>query len=72
MENLGPPPDGGDRNKATAFITVASVLVSIATVLVTLRLYVRTRIVKKPGWDDYLILLALVRTGLYGEPVRRD
>lgn len=33
---------------------------AIATILVGIRLFVRTKIVKHLGWDDYLMVLALV------------
>lgn len=35
---------------------------SIAFVFVSLRVYVRARIVKKLWWDDFFLLLGLVRT----------
>lgn len=58
---LGPPPPGGDQNRGDDIIITQFVLISIATILVGLRLWVRSRLTRKIGWDDILITLALVR-----------
>ncbi|CAL8584531.1 hypothetical protein XPA_010122 [Xanthoria parietina] len=59
---LGPPPPGGDQNRGDDIIITQFVLISIATILVGLRLWVRSRLTRKIGWDDILITLALIIT----------
>ena len=54
------PPADGDRRRGADIIATQFVLISIATTLVCLRLYVRAKMVRKIGWDDRLIILALV------------
>lgn len=46
----------------TAYLATQSTFVAIATLLVLIRVYVRTIIVKKFGLDDAVIVLALVCT----------
>ena len=53
----------GSGNKGgTAYIATQSTFVAIATLLVFIRVYVRTIVVKKFGLDDAVIVLALVST----------
>ncbi|KAL4948618.1 hypothetical protein BDW69DRAFT_189096 [Aspergillus filifer] len=40
-------------------LPVAITFVSVATVVVALRLYTRLRLIRTPGWDDWFLLLAL-------------
>ncbi|KAL4937562.1 hypothetical protein BDV06DRAFT_226830 [Aspergillus oleicola] len=40
-------------------LPVAITFVSVATILVALRLYTRLRLIRTPGWDDWFLLLAL-------------
>ncbi|KAL8782736.1 MAG: hypothetical protein Q9213_005160 [Squamulea squamosa] len=60
--SLGPPPPGGNQNRGEDIIITQFVLISIATILVSLRLWVRSRLTRKIGWDDILITLALIIT----------
>lgn len=53
------PPDG-DVNKGPVVLAITYVTTSIALVAVALRMFVRVKIVKSVGWDDYAILLASV------------
>lgn len=46
----------------TAYLATQSTFVAIATLLVLIRVYVRTIVVKKFGLDDAIIVLALVCT----------
>lgn len=59
MEHQVVPP-GGDKNIGTEHKTINGLFLSIAFVLVTLRFYVRARMVKKLWWDDFFLLLGLV------------
>ena len=49
-----------DVSRGDQYIAVSWSLVSVATILVVLRFYVRIVIRKKIGGDDYTILAALV------------
>lgn len=55
-------PPGGDRNTGPEQEAVSGLFMSISIVLVILRFYVRTRIVKKLWWDDFFLMLGMVRT----------
>lgn len=57
---LGPPPPDGDRYRGDDLIAAQFVLMSIAGILIGLRLWVRARFTRKVGWDDILITLAWV------------
>lgn len=46
----------------TAYLATQSTFVAIATLLVLIRVYVRTVVVKSIGLDDAVIVLALVCT----------
>ena len=61
MPAMGPLPPGGDQNIGNRLVILQSVLISIATTFIALRLYVRTRITHALGLDDFFIVLALVR-----------
>lgn len=56
-----PPPPGGDQNHGNRIIILQSILLPLATALIVLRLYVRTRIIRALGLDDLSIVVALVR-----------
>lgn len=66
MPSLLPHPDGPDINRAVGVLAAEWVLVSISTVVVLLRLYAKSRTVRKIGWDDYIVGLATVTTSLRG------
>ena len=53
---VSPRPNPGGTN----YLATEVPFVSIATLLVVTRIYVRTVIVRKPGLDDALIVLATV------------
>lgn len=54
------PPPGGDHNKGPAFLAVSLTTTIVALTFVGLRIYVRTRIVRALGWDDWTIVLAMI------------
>ena len=54
------PPAGGDRNRGPALATTTISLDILATTFVLVRLYVRSRVVKQLGLDDFFIIMALV------------
>ena len=51
-----------DKTTGPVQEAVSGLFLSIACVLVSLRLYVRARMIKKLWWDDCFLLLGLVRT----------
>lgn len=72
-----PPPAGfgmPDEQRGTTILVSTSITTSIALVIVCMRLYVRSQIVRSVGKDDYWILAAVVctksQTALFelGEP----
>lgn len=60
--NLFTPPNMGIApSTPTATIAVTATLTSIAAITVILRLWSRKVVNIKPGWEDWLIIVALVR-----------
>ncbi|KAM7203289.1 hypothetical protein V8F33_002280 [Rhypophila sp. PSN 637] len=55
--DLVEPPDG-DVNKGPIVLAITYVTTSIALLAVAMRMFVRVKVVKSVGWDDYAILLA--------------
>ena len=51
--------DRSHANLGPLYLAISWTTVTLATVLVTLRLYVRCKL-RANDWDDYLIYLALV------------
>jgi hypothetical protein len=51
------------ESKTTTVSAVVSVLLAFTTALVGLRIYTRAVILKTMGYDDWAIVVALVRTG---------
>lgn len=60
MESEVVPPEGDNTGPTQEAIN--GLFLSIACVLVSLRFYIRARIVKKLWWDDFFLLLGLLRT----------
>lgn len=54
------PPAGGDRNIGPNLEAAALATILIAAIVVVARFYARLRVVRNVGWDDWLMLLALV------------
>lgn len=54
------PFEGGDQNIGGALTGVAIGTFVPALVAVVLRIYVRSRLVRAIGWDDWIIMLAMV------------
>ena len=57
---LIPEPLPPDMNRGPELLLVSWLTVSVALLLVSLRVYIRAVSGKKVGWDDYTILLASV------------
>lgn len=55
-------PAGGDKNNGPEREIVYGLFLCIAIVVVSLRFYVRARMVKILWWDDFCLLLGTVRT----------
>ena len=59
--NRGPPPPGGDQNKAPVLIITHAILTGLAVITVAVRFTARTKGGKHFEWDDWTMLVALVR-----------
>ncbi|MCJ1260710.1 hypothetical protein MMC22_000572 [Lobaria immixta] len=55
-----PVPPDGDQRIGNRIVVTSAVLIVPATVLIVLRLYVRTRITRATGFDDLLIVMSLL------------
>lgn len=55
-----PPPPGGDETKVPGLLASGIVITLVAFVIVVLRMYARAVIIRKVGWDDHTIVLAMV------------
>ncbi|MCJ1375592.1 hypothetical protein MMC20_006829 [Loxospora ochrophaea] len=60
MENTGPPPSDGNRDIASSTIVAQAVTLTLAFILVSLRLFVKVRIIHKYGLDDWFVVLGLI------------
>lgn len=54
-----------DENRGSGFLACSTIITVAALITVTLRFYVRARIVHAVGWDDWIILLAMVTVVVY-------
>ena len=63
MNSTGSPPEG-DVNKGPAIVIAISVVITVTLIVVALRWSVRLWITKNVWWDDWTILLAMVRRTL--------
>ena len=54
-----------DASRGHILITLFAVTATIALILLCLRLFVRTKIMRSSlGWDDYFIVLAMVNLNI--------
>ena len=60
------PPHDGNQNRTGELVGVCVGFLIISVVFVGLRLYNRVFLIKSPRWDDWTIVLALVRSSLAG------
>ncbi len=60
-----------DENRGPEILAVCGSLVGLAVVVVALRIWVRARMVKHIGADDWTIIGAMVRLRLYKYPELR-
>ena len=59
MENL-PPHPGEDVNNGHKILIVSWAECGVALIFVTLRIFTRLRLVRAFGWDDAMIIVAIV------------
>jgi len=64
-------PDGGDVNRAAGLIAIYWAEMFVAITIVSLRMYAR-KITKNYGWDDWMMLITLVRFPLLHYLVQRN
>jgi hypothetical protein len=62
-----PPVNPNDLGRGPLVIGVLWALTSLAVLVVAARLYLR-KVIGALGWDDFLILIAMVRFNLGGLP----
>jgi hypothetical protein len=55
-------PPGGDVNRGGSLLAILWVTAGLAVLFVLSRLYVRLVIIKWHWWDDYLIVVSIVRS----------
>jgi len=58
------------ETRGPALIIVELIAVSISTICLGMRLYVKTRILRSIDWDDWLIIGAAVSIAFQYEPLR--
>ena len=56
-----PVPIGGNQDRGPQYVTIAWAECILASVFVALRFYTRLVYIKRIEWDDWFILLTLVR-----------
>ena len=60
MDTTLQTPSGGDQNLGPALIGVAVGSFVPAFIVVCLRLWIRAKVIRAVGWDDWIIVLAIV------------
>ena len=58
-------PSDGDRDQGWALLSVCWAFVTVAVATTVVRIWVRIRLTRNIGWDDYCMLAAIVSTVLY-------
>ena len=54
-------PVDGDRDQGWAIVSVCWAFVTLALISTLLRVWVRSRITRNLGWDDYNMMIAMVK-----------
>ena len=62
MDAFGPLPSVSDQYRGTALLATLVVTFVFASSLVVMRVWTRTMIAGKLGWDDYLVVIGVVST----------
>ena len=57
MAGSGPAPND---DRGYILVTIVAITLALALSLLCSRFYVRLKITKNPGWDDFFIVLAVV------------
>ena len=60
MPGLGPPPPGGDIDRASEVHAFTWTLESVALICVAARMYSRVKLTRNLWWDDWCICMAVV------------
>ena len=61
MPGPGPPPPGGDQNRASEVLAFTWTLEIVSVIFVVGRMYSRTKLTRNVWWDDWCVCFALVR-----------
>lgn len=57
---IGPPPPGGDLNRASEVYAFTWTLISVALIFVVGRMYSRIKLTRNVWWDDWCVCISLV------------
>ncbi|MCJ1369774.1 hypothetical protein MMC20_000986, partial [Loxospora ochrophaea] len=58
MSTTAPPP-GGDVHRGPGLLQATWIEAAIATIVVTARIFTRSKLARAMGWDDYFIVITL-------------
>lgn len=64
-DTSGPLPNTNPPTRVSRLLTTHVTMVVLAAVVVALRLITRYFVVKSPGWDDYMIIIAMVNDKIW-------
>lgn len=56
--------DMAGQTKAPQQIAAVSVFLPLALIAVAVRMWIRTRMIRNVGWDDWMMILALVGSSM--------
>lgn len=71
MSDLGPPPLGGDYNRAGEVHAFTWTLEIVSLLFVVGRMYSRIKLTRNVWWDDWCVCLALVKSTPWPEFTRQ-
>ena len=57
-----------DQERQNGLVITTAVLTSLSFIAVVIRSIVRIGLIRKGGWDDYLMILAMVSLEVLGGP----
>ena len=66
---LHAPPPGGDRNRGWLLMAIVIIFNTTGTFLVLARLYLRSHIKKNLGFDDFFIVIGLVKAAILSSEI---
>ena len=70
--NMAVPSSARDEDRGYVLCIIVAFTLTLALALICCRFYVRIKVTKNLGWDDVLIVLAMVRQGRFSTHVPID